>query len=161
MNQQTARNQAALAHLAWVFGDGWTAGDTGPAMSCMEADAIASALARGGHVDEAEVWLRGHAAADNEEEDTHWGIPREALRDYALMLGAKASIVDVLRRALGTMPATQERELRETFPKTTAKLDGITAGLIDPSALVGVLEGASPPVRSWSEAEGVLNAVLS
>lgn len=82
MNQQTAGNEG-LAHLAWVFGNGWTASDVGPAMSCMEADAITAALARARYIDEAEVWLRGHAAADNEEQDTHWGMPQEALRDYS------------------------------------------------------------------------------
>lgn len=127
----------------------------------MEADALASALARGGYIDEAEVWLHGHAAADNEEQDAHWGIPRDALRDYVLMLAGEATIVDVLRQALSQMPAVRERELRETFPKITAKLDGITGGQVETSALVGVLHGACPPARSWDAAETVMEQVLS
>ena len=160
MNQQTAGNEG-LAHLAWVFGNGWTARDVGPAMSCMEADAITAALARARYIDEAEVWLRGHAAADNEEQDTHWGMPQEALRDYVLMLAGEATIVDVLRQALVSMPSAQERELRETFPKITSKLDGVTAGQIEPGALVGALHWVYPPARSWSAAEDVMEQVLT
>ena len=161
MNQQTAAPSEGLAHLAWVFGNGWTASDVGPAMSCMEADAITAALARARYIDEAEVWLRGHAAADNEEQDTHWGMPQEALRDYVLMLAGEATIVDVLRQALATMPPAEERELRETFPKITGKLEGVAAGQIEPGALVSALHWGYPPARSWSAAEDVMEQVLT
>ena len=156
MNQQTADSDG-LAHLAWTFGDGWTAGETGPVMSCMEADALTAVLARAHYIDEAVVWLRGHARADSEMQDHHWGLPDEVLRDYVLMLAGETSIVDVLGRALTVMSSDQERELRETFPKITSKLDEVSAGQIRPGALAGALQLAS---GSWSDAEDAMEEVL-
>ena len=161
MNQQSSTDQAVIAHLAWVFGNGWTAAEAGPTMACMEADALAAAIAAGGHIDEAGVWLRGHAAADNEEDDTHWGLSTAALRDYALLLVGEGSIVEVLRQALHDALPAEEHALRETFPVTTTTLDRLAAGTVDPAALVVLLARPDRPVRSWSAAEDELTAVQS
>ena len=65
----------ALAELADMMGDIWTAGDVGPHMRCCEADAVAEVLRLSGRADAAETWIDGHARGDDDEDDGHRDRP--------------------------------------------------------------------------------------
>lgn len=153
MNQHT---RGTHAHLAWVFGISPTAEEVGPAMGCMEVDALAAIIAEAGHIDEAAALLHGHAVGDDEGDDVHWGMPRPALRVYARLLAGEASIVDVLSTALACMPSDAQGQARQFFPLTTARIDQIADGAMAPNVLVDVLREAYPGARSWGAAETAL-----
>ena len=75
MRQHPEALADALAELADMMGDIWTAGDVGPHMRCCEADAVAEVLRLSGRADAAETWIDGHARGDDDEDDGHRDRP--------------------------------------------------------------------------------------
>ncbi len=89
---------SAVAYLADVVGDSWTATAIGTAMTCTEADALADVLHLGGHTEEAAAFLVGHADGDHDDEDAHRQL---RLRESSADEHARA--MDAARKYLATV----------------------------------------------------------
>ncbi|WP_344030690.1 hypothetical protein, partial [Pseudonocardia kongjuensis] len=92
-----------------------------------------------------------HADGDDSG-DEYCDMSWSALLEYAQMLVGERSIIDVLEQALADAGADNARDLRERWGRTTAVLDGVSAGLFDRAAVAEALTAC----RSWADAEYLL-----
>lgn len=88
------------AHLlAHVLGSPEIAGEIGPALTCQEADSVATALALLGRVDDATTWLAWHAVGTEEPAvDLHRGWPYPEAADGYSAASASAYVNALVRR---------------------------------------------------------------